>query len=195
MHRNRCSTEWLLLRSVPDGQANLQTGMSPAPYPFETEIIVTSNNAKYSLQHSLQGSSSNGAVATPVAQSLDMSTGELSTQIHFAAQDSSWSVDLDVLQFVSQTVPALGLQQITVTQRTPPALNISIVPAISTSGLPGTPYQDDTPPGIFGEGTPYVVALRSNIGSSMAIAVQTGAVDPNLTTLTLTLTSNLNPNM
>lgn len=46
----------------------------------------------------------------------------------------SRSVELEVLQLVSQSVPSIGLQQITVTKRSA-GVNITIVPMISTLGL------------------------------------------------------------
>ena len=38
-----------------DDQANLQSGASPAPYPFETEVVVTIGSKEYSFQGSVQG--------------------------------------------------------------------------------------------------------------------------------------------
>jgi len=154
-----------------DGQANGQTGTSPAPYPFETEVLVAAQGQVHSFQGSVQGPAG-PAVVTPMSQSLDMATGELSTVVKFGANDSSWSIELDVLQFVSQSVPSLGLQQITVTKRTA-GLNITIVPAITTTGLPGTTVSTDLPENAFKLGPPSVLLMRSNAGVEVAMQVQT----------------------
>ena len=154
-----------------DGQANGQTGTSPAPYPFETEVLVAAQGQVHSFQGSVQGPAG-PAVVTPMSQSLDMATGELSTVVKFGANDSSWSIELDVLQFVSQSVPSLGLQQITVTKRTA-GLNITIVPAITTTGLPGTTVSTDLPENAFKLGPPSVLLMRSNAGAEVAMQVQT----------------------
>lgn len=159
-----------------DGQCAGQTGTSPAPFPFETEILVQGASwpKPASFQASVQGPDMDAdpAVVTPLSQSLDMATGELSTTVKYGAKDGSWSIELAVLQFISQSVPSLGLQQITVTNRSA-GLNITIVPKISTFGLPGTAVTSRLPRDAFNEGQPSVLQMRSNSGAQLAMQVQT----------------------
>ena len=109
------------------------------------------------------------ATVTALSQSLDFATGELTSTVRFFAKDGSWSVALQILQFVSQSVPSLALQTVTVVARSSPTLNVTLLPSISTYGLPGTRFNDTTPTGIFGEGAPDVVA---RIGRALGVAAR-----------------------
>ena len=85
--------------AATDGQSAGQTGTSPAPFPFETEVLVTTAGAVHSFQRSVQGPDMNGqpAAVKPLSQSLDMATGELTTLVRFGATDSSWCVSASLL--------------------------------------------------------------------------------------------------
>jgi hypothetical protein len=157
-----------------DGQSAGQTGTSPAPFPFETEVLVHGASFQASFQATVQGPDMDAdpAVVTPLSQTLDMETGELSTSVKFGAKDGSWSIELSVLQLISQSVPSLGLQQINVTNRTK-GLNITIVPRITTYGLPGTVVTLGLPRDAFHAGEPSVLMMRSNSGAELAMQVQT----------------------
>lgn len=157
-----------------DGQSAGQTGTSPAPFPFETEVLVHGASFQASFQATVQGPDMDAdpAVVTPLSQTLDMETGELSTSVKFGAKDGSWSIELSVLQLISQSVPSLGLQQINVTNRTK-GLNITIVPRITTYGLPGTAVTLGLPRDAFHAGEPSVLMMRSNSGAELAMQVQT----------------------
>jgi len=85
-----------------------------------------------------QGADPNTTV-TPLAQSLSFASGELTTSVRFAAADGAWSLELEVLQLVSQATPSVALQRLTLRQRSPPGLNVTIAPALSTFGTPVTP--------------------------------------------------------
>ena len=161
----------------PDGQHDRQIGASPAPYPFETEVLVTTpGGVVASLQASIQGNDMNGdpSEVTPLSQSLDMATGELTTELRFGAKDGSWWVALTALQFISQSVPSLALQTLTITSRHPTTLPVVMRPRITPTGLPGTPYTSTTPSDIFNEGTPnMLLAMRSNSGAEVAMCAAT----------------------
>ena len=161
----------------PDGQHDRQIGASPAPYPFETEVLVTTpGGVVASLQASIQGPDMNGdpSEVTPLSQSLDMATGELTTELRFGAKDGSWWVALTALQFISQSVPSLALQTLTITSRHPTTLPVVMRPRITPTGLPGTPYTSTTPSDIFNEGTPnMLLAMRSNSGAEVAMCAAT----------------------
>ena len=93
-------------------------------------LVGTADGRLHSFQRSVQGPSDGLATVVPLNQSLDMASGELTSHVRFGAQDGSWAVELEVVQLISQSVPALGLQQIIVTHRTP-HLNISLVPSLT----------------------------------------------------------------
>jgi hypothetical protein len=160
----------------PDGQHNLQTGASPATFPFETDISVTTpSGAKARFQASVQGPDMNGdsSVVTPLSQWLDFATGELTTTMTFGAKDGSWSVALTAVQWISQSVPSLAMQTLTVTARKPATLQVSLAAAITAVNLPGT-VEKYAAGNIFGEGTPnMVLAMQSNSGAKMAMAAAT----------------------
>ena len=61
------------------------------------------------------------------------------TVAKFAAADGAWSLELEVLQLISQATPSVALQRLTLRQRSPPGLNVTIAPALSTFGTPVTP--------------------------------------------------------
>ena len=84
-----------------------------------------------------QGADPNTTV-TPLAQSLSFANGELTTSVRFAAADGAWSLELEVLQLISQATPSVALQRLTLRQRSPPDLNVTIAPALSTFGTPVT---------------------------------------------------------
>eukprot|EP00663_Eupelagonemidae_sp_cell21sb_P000354 gene354-1305_t len=57
---------------APDGQGGRQSGMAPAPYPFETNIIA--RDPAGGVPFSLIGGVVTGGTLTPITQSLDMHT-------------------------------------------------------------------------------------------------------------------------
>ena len=107
---------------------------------------------------------------------ITVANGELSTTVKFGAKDGSWSVTLQVLQFISQSVPSLGLQEIIVTNRTATIKNITLVPKLTSFGLPGaalTVAQDKgLPTDIFHLGRPDPLLMRSNSGAEVAVTTQ-----------------------
>ena len=159
----------------------MQAGTSPAPFPFETDVLVLApDGRRHSLQASVQrpenATGNSSAEVLPLSQSLDFATGELTTRIRFHGRKNKWSVELEVLQFVSQTVPSLGLQTVTVLRRQPPTLHVALLPRITMHGLPGMAFNDTTPRDLsqrYGKREPLVLAVRSNLGRSVAIAVIT----------------------
>eukprot|EP00662_Eupelagonemidae_sp_cell21_P013924 gene13924-16449_t len=108
---------------------------------------------------------------------LDLATGELTSHVRFGAKDGGWSATLLVTQLISQTVPSLGTQRAAggTARRNESGTKAGWKHAIQklAYGLPGAVYNDTTPAGIFGEGTPYVVSVVSNSGSKVAMAVAT----------------------
>lgn len=172
--------------SMSSGGGDGRTGMAEVPYPFETEVLVTVTDKRYSwadpkiysFQSSVQGPDRKDGPSRveSISQHLDMSSGEVTTNLRFFAKDRKWIVHLQAVQLVSQSTPSLGLQQLTVVKRIPKDLNVTLLPKITTAGLSGVPYCDEmteTPAGVFGEGKPYTVAMRSNTGQTMAVAVKT----------------------
>jgi protein-glucosylgalactosylhydroxylysine glucosidase len=131
-------------RYIPYGMQAL----SPAPYPLMVDLVV----GGFSL---LQRPD----LVTLLRQSLDMTTGELLTQMTFSA--GPVKLHLEVLQFASRSVPSLLYQEVRITPSSDVA--VSVVAQIGTRGVPGTVYQDRPP-----EQTQIdlVMAFRSHGGLS-----------------------------
>ena len=55
-----------------DDQANLQSGASPAPYPFETEVLVSIGGRSFSFQESVQGGRSRLSLLASRSSALDV---------------------------------------------------------------------------------------------------------------------------
>lgn len=138
-------------------------------------LVSTADGRLHSFQRSVQGPNDGLAAVVPLNQSLDMATGELTSHVRFSAKDGSWVVELEVVQLISQSVPALGLQQISITHRTA-RLNISLVPAITYHGLPGTASTGNLPHDIFQLGEPSPLLMVSNSGAQVAMQVQTTCI-------------------
>ena len=105
--------------------------LSPAPYPLGVDIKVNGRSL-------LAGQ---GSLHTK-GQTLDMSTGELSTDMVFSSEGRC-SLELKVLQFVSRSLPALLCQEV---RLTPSAeATIEILTSINHAGIAGSVYFDRAP--------------------------------------------------
>jgi protein-glucosylgalactosylhydroxylysine glucosidase len=102
-----------------------------APYPLATDIQVGGMSA---LQ--------NPKLLTPTRQSLDMATGELTTDLVFSP-GSGVVLNVQVLQFASRSVPSLLCQEIRVTSSADS--DLTFIVSISTELFPGTTYLKDPP--------------------------------------------------
>jgi trehalose/maltose hydrolase-like predicted phosphorylase len=125
---------------------------------------------------SLVGGVVSGGTLTPLSQSLDMATGELTTLLDLAPKvPATWSVRLTVLQWMDRTIPTLAMQRIVATVAgSASPVNVTLQPNITTAGLPGTTYNDTTNPrNIFGGGVAYAIGIISNSGSKLGISVAT----------------------
>eukprot|EP01052_Picozoa_sp_SAG31_P010679 SAG31_NODE_591_length_13740_cov_11.032256_9_plen_679_part_00 len=116
------------------------------------------------------------AYVTVHNQTLDMAMGELTTFLRIAPPgvNSSWSLELSVVQFLSRDIPSLGVQRITATA-SPASLHYTVQPHITTDRLSETaqPYTDTIPiRNHWGEGPAYAKAIRTNIGAKLALAVE-----------------------
>jgi len=105
--------------------------LSPAPYPLGADFKVNGRSL-------LAGQ---GSLHTK-SQTLDMSTGELSTEMVFSSEGRC-SLELKVLQFVSRSLPALLCQEV---RLTPSAeATIEILTSINHAGIAGSVYFDRAP--------------------------------------------------
>lgn len=104
--------------------------LSPAPYPLMLDLEV--NGVRLLERPDL---------VKVRRQALDMATGELLTQMNFAAGNTHFQIE--VLQFASRSVPALICQEVRIT----PSSNVrAVVTAqIGTKGVPGTVYREHPP--------------------------------------------------
>ncbi len=99
-------------------------GLSPSPYPLETDLCVKGVSL---LTHP--------ELFKIQRQSLEMSSGELLTEAIFAPGDDI-TLQIEILQFASRSVPSLLCQEIRVTPSR--EIEIQFVAAINCNGLPGS---------------------------------------------------------
>lgn len=109
--------------------------ISPAPYPLETDIqLGATGNGPRALQ--------NPDLLKPTRQTLDMSTGELTSELIFAPGDGA-SLNIEVLQFASRTVPSLICQEIKLVASAD--TEVTLIPSIDTEGTLTAPYRTEVP--------------------------------------------------
>lgn len=97
--------------------------LAPAPYPLATEIFA----GDVSLQ-------SHAENVTIRRQSLDMSTGELLTEMEFRPKPAV-NIAISVLQLVCRAVPSLVCQEISLATDSP--VHLRVLPRIEFQGIPG----------------------------------------------------------
>jgi trehalose/maltose hydrolase-like predicted phosphorylase len=107
--------------------------LSPAPYPFTTDIRVNGNSL---LEHPER--------ARLTTQELNMANGELVTELAYNLGDGV-GVSLRVRQVALRSVPSLLLQVISL--QLSKAARVEITPEIGTAGVPGTILTEDPPRG------------------------------------------------
>src|SRR5258708_2203202 len=105
--------------------------LSAAPYPLETDIRVQGISL---LKHP--------DLLKIQRQTLDMSCGELSSELVFAPSTEA-RINIEVPQFASRSVPSLLCQEIRLTSSVD--AEIEIVASIDSSGLPGPTYLRQPP--------------------------------------------------
>lgn len=106
-------------------------GLAAAPYPLSTDMRIGAT----SLQSSPEA-------VRILEQSLDFSTGELRTSMVFSPP-SGPKTEIDVLQFLSRSVPSLACQEIRLTPSG--AARIEINTRIDRGPIGGTVYADPAP--------------------------------------------------
>lgn len=129
--------------------------IAPAPYPLATDIRAGGVRL---LEHP--------ELVTVRSQSLDMASGELTTEMTFAAGERM-RLELEILQFASRSVPSLLCQQIAITAAEDTA--VEILSKILREGIPGVVYRDRTPSQRVR--VDQVLGLQSDRGSKLGIAV------------------------
>jgi len=106
-------------------------GLSPAPYPLETDIQVKGISLlRYSDLLRIQ------------RQTLDMTSGELITEMTFAPENGV-ALEIQVLQFASRSLPSVLCQEIRVTSSVD--TEIQFVVRIDGEGVPGRVYTNGPP--------------------------------------------------
>lgn len=105
--------------------------ISPAPYPLETDIMIGTVRAL-----------ENPDAVKPTRQTLDMSTGELTTDFTFNPE-TGVSLNVEVVQFASRSVPSLLCQEIKLTASAD--TQVTLIPSIDAEGTVTTPYRTDAP--------------------------------------------------
>lgn len=107
--------------------------LSPAPYPFTTDVRVNRNSLlEYPERVRL------------MSQRLNMANGELTTELSYSAGDGV-EASLTVRQAALRPVPSLMLQVISF--QLYKAAHVEITPQIGAAGIPGTILTEDPPGG------------------------------------------------
>ena len=105
--------------------------LAPAPYPLGLDV-------------SIQGRDLSSTDAVHIeSQSLEMSCGELTTRMTLQAPGGV-RISVEVVQFVSRTVPCLACQEVRFTADA--AVEISLATRIDTEGIPGQVFTGATEP-------------------------------------------------
>jgi len=105
--------------------------LSPAPYPIETDIVV--NNVSLLKRPDL---------LKIKRQMLDMSCGELLTEMIFFPEGGP-SLNIEVLQFASRSVPSLMCQEIRLLSSA--GVEIQFVACINSESAPGRSFMTEPP--------------------------------------------------
>jgi len=105
--------------------------LSPAPYPFETDLVI--NEISLLKRPDL---------LQVKRQTLDMASGELLTEMAFLPASGTTLV-VEVLQFASRSVPSLLCQEIRL--HAPSDMEIAFVPRIGTPSVPGQVFATEPP--------------------------------------------------
>ena len=151
--------------------------ISPAPYPFETDILM-----------STVGALENPDTIKPTRQTLEMSTGELTSELTFAS-GAGPSLNVEVLQFASRSIPSLLCQEIKVIASGD--TEVTFVPSIDTQATLTTRYRTEAPAGtnIALVGGFESHGNRSKLGVALQVETPDGparALDPMATDTALT---------
>ena len=176
---------------TPMNQSDGIDTYAPAPFPFETEVLVTPEHgpsfrlseaspprpSDWMDQRGFEKLAKNGSeFITVVNQTLAMGVGELTTHLRIAPPTGEWALELEVTQFLSRSMPSLALQRVRA-RATPPTLRFSLQPLLTTDGLctaAGCAAYHNTIPmrNHWGYGHPVGVGMRTNMGARLVLAVQ-----------------------
>src|SRR5215470_16160474 len=108
--------------------------LSAAPYPLETDIRVGTSGTVGLLEYP--------DLVKTTRQALDMSNGELTTQMTFAPGNGA-TLNIEVLQFTPRTVPSLVCQEIRVVASAD--TEVTFVPSIDAEGTLARTYTREPP--------------------------------------------------
>jgi hypothetical protein len=126
-----CTVAGFLHRDV-----SLHRVLSPAPYPFVTDVFLDGTK--------LLGAETGAKNLRVVAQSLNMSTGELMSQLEI--NTSSVKVYLNVTAFLSRTSPTLAVMRVSGAVHPLGVHNLSLAPVITLDTI--VPYNNLTVPAV-----------------------------------------------
>ena len=108
--------------------------LSPAPYPLETDIRVGTNGTIGLVEYP--------DLVKTTRQTLDMSSGELTTELTFAPGNGV-TLNIQVLQFTPRSVPSLVCQEIRVIASAD--AEVTFVPSIDAEGTLARTYMTEPP--------------------------------------------------
>jgi len=150
-------------------------GVAPAPYPLAINLKV--NHSSMLAFPAVDSVAAAPALVQVQSQALDMSNGELETQMVYSADPVK--VGLRVLQFASRSVPSLLCERILLTPSADAEMEIDT--RIDTTGIPGTVYRDHAPARTVREEEQIDRVMgfrsdRSKLGIALAIPASSGVV-------------------
>jgi len=105
--------------------------LSPAPYPLETDIVINQTSLLKRAD-----------LLKTRRQSLDMASGELTTEMTFTP-GNGLTLDIEVLQFASRSIPSLVCQEIRVNSSAD--AEIEFVLRIDSEAVPGHVQMTNAP--------------------------------------------------
>jgi trehalose/maltose hydrolase-like predicted phosphorylase len=148
---------------------------APAPYPLGINLKV--NKVSMLAFPAVDSVAAAPILVQVVSQSLDMSNGELETEMMFSA--GSVKVGMRVIQFASRSVPSLVCQRILLTPSADTDMEIDT--RIDTTGIPGTVYRDHAPSRNYHEEQDIDRVMgfrsdRSKLGVALAVGASPGVV-------------------
>ena len=126
---------------------------SPAPYPLGTDIRVNGSSVLSAGELHVQ------------SQTLDMSDGELVTEMTFTSAEGL-QLDIEVTQFLARSVPSLMCQEIRL--KSSGDASVEIAPEIQREGVPGTVYRDKP---LERTHVTQLLGMESDRGSKIGIAL------------------------
>lgn len=133
---------------------------SPAPYPLGLDIRLGDSSLLRDADR-----------VKVLAQSLDMKNGELTTSIEFTA-DKDIVLDLEVVQFLSRSVPSILCQEVRIAASAD--TTVELRPQIMLAAIPGRSSVVAVPRALVDQAVAVESDRGSKVGAALFIPAQDG---------------------